>query len=64
MRYSYLLEDKIIVRNKMDGTALERFDPETKSWVPDWDLSEIYTGDIRFVPIQEGDMWKYLNTQN
>lgn len=64
MKYRYLLEDRIVVRNRMDGSALERFDPETKAWVPDWGLSEIYTGDVRFIPIAEEEVWKYLNMQN
>lgn len=60
VRYSYLPDDEVVVRNKMDGSALERYDPDTQQWVPDWGLGEIYTGDIRVRPLREDEIWKYL----
>ena len=60
VRYSYLPDDEIVIRNRMDGSALERYDPTLKQWVPDWDLSEVYTGDVRVWPIREDELWRYL----
>lgn len=61
-QYMWLIEDEMLIRMDENNPELERYDPSTKKWIPDWDLSEIYTGEIRFRSLTEEEAWEKLNS--
>ena len=54
-RYLWYIEDEKIVRHDPDTPRLEYFDAWKCEWVHDWELSEIYTGSVRFRCLEEED---------
>lgn len=63
-RYLLVIDENLIVRREPDSPKFERYDAESKQWIPDWDLSEIFTGDVRTKPLKEDEVWTMLNSQS
>ena len=63
-RYLLVIDENLIVRRELDSPKFERYDAESKQWILDWDLSEIFTGDVRTKPLKEDEAWTMLNSQS
>lgn len=60
--YSYYLaydDGNIIIRDQI-GAPIERYDKKTDSWVVDWDMSGIYSGDVPAKVITKEEAEKYI----
>ena len=48
-RYYCLPDEGTIARKKPDNPQFEEYNSETGKWEPNWELSGIYSGDIRSI---------------
>lgn len=64
MRYLWFIEDEILVRRPEGNHPLERYEPKTGEWIPDWELDEIYTGEVRFKTLTEEEALEKMNVLN
>lgn len=61
-QYYCLPDDGIIARIKIGGVQFERYDADSGDWIPDWNLSGIYSDDMRSIYCKtEEEAWKVLN---
>lgn len=62
-QYGYLMDDNLFVRKGKDEDPFEYYDNKSKTWIPDWDLSEIHTGNVRYRPVSQEEAWTALDLQ-
>lgn len=62
--YYYLPDDGLMARRDRNKPQFEYYDTATSQWVPDWDLSGIFSDDIRSIYCEsEAKAWSLLNSQ-
>lgn len=59
-RYLLLIDEDTLVRRNVESPKMERYDSDSKEWVSDWSLSEIFTGDVRVRKITEKEAEKII----